>query len=115
MADTQNMTQAITQAAIEAIRTAVQVMTLTRVEAGTELRSESISMGPKIGIPTLKQTTVTWSPTDQSKEFRNIKLEMYNIFQTYNTNNADKVNIIKNWLGRQGLQFLESITQEEHE
>ena len=32
-----------------------------------------------------------------------------------NTNNADRMNIIQIWLSRQGLQFLESARQEEHE
>ena len=54
MADTQTPTQAITQQAIEATNKALKAMAVIRAEAGTEPRSESISMGHRLDRPTLK-------------------------------------------------------------
>ena len=82
------------QATIEATRVAV-VMALTRAEAGTKPRSKSISMGLKLGRPTLKQHTFNGSATGKYAELRNFRLEINNIFQTYNINNAGRVHIIK--------------------
>ena len=61
-------------------------MALDRDETGTELRSKSVSMGPKLGGPALKQLTFDWSAADKHGEFRNVRLEINNITQTYNTN-----------------------------
>ena len=38
-----------------------------------------------------------------------------NILQIHNKCCADRVSVIKNWLGRQSLQFLETLTQAEQE
>ena len=62
-------------------------------------------MGPKLGRLSLKQFTIDWSATDKYRELRNFRFEVNNICQTYDTNNADRVSIIKNWLGRQALQY----------
>ena len=48
-------------------------------------------------------------------ELRNIRLEVGNILQSYNVNNTEKITIIKKWLGRQGLQFTETLTQAKQE
>ena len=37
------------------------------------------------------------------------------MFQTYKISQAERVSIIKSWLGRQGLQLIESLTQAEQE
>ena len=42
-------------------------------------------------------------------------MEVKNMFQNYNINQVERVSIIKNWLGRQGLQQLETLTQDEQE
>ena len=40
-------------------------------------------------------------------------MKVKNMFQNYNINEAERVPIIKkNWLGMQGLQLLETLTQE---
>ena len=36
------------------------------------------------------------------------------MFQNFNFSQAEKVSIIKNWLGSQGLELLETLTQTEH-
>ena len=43
-------------------------------------------------------------------EHENLILEVNTIFKTYNVNNAEKISIIKHWLG---LQFIETLMQEE--
>ena len=84
------------QAAKEGIKVAVQAMAVTTAKEGIMARSKSVSMGPKLGRPTWKQPAFDWSATDKYTEPRNFKLEVNNIFQTYNTNNADRIPIVKN-------------------
>ena len=76
MADTQDMTQTIIKAAIEATKAAVKVMVVTRAEAGTEPRSKSVNMRSKLGGPTLKQCTFDWSATDKYIELRKFRIEV---------------------------------------
>ena len=38
---------------------------------------------------------------------------MNNILSTYNTQQAEKLAVVKNWLECKGLQFLEALTNEE--
>ena len=90
-------------------------MAVIRAAVGTEPKSELISMECKLGRPTLKQSTFDWGATDQYTELSTFRLEASTIFQKYNTNNAGKVHFIKNWLGRQGLQFLYPLTQADQE
>ena len=40
-------------------------------------------------------------------------LEVKNILSTYNMPEHDKIAIVKNWLGRKGLHYIESITDAE--
>ena len=42
-------------------------------------------------------------------------LEVNNILQSYNVYNTEKLTIIKNLLGIQGLQFIKTLTQAEQE
>ena len=37
------------------------------------------------------------------------------MLQNYRINQVERVSIIENWLGKQGLQLLESLTQAEQE
>ena len=60
MADTQNVIQVIKHKAIEATRAAVWVIVVIRSEKGTETKSESINMGPRLSRPTLKKSTFDW-------------------------------------------------------
>ena len=59
----------------------------------------------------MKKPTFNWNSIDKYAELRNFKLEVKNIFPKYSINQAERVPIFKNWLGRQGLQLLESLTQ----
>ena len=42
-------------------------------------------------------------------------MEVKSIFQNCSINQAERVPVIKNWLSRQGLQLLETLTQAEQE
>ena len=43
----------------------------------------------------------------------NLKLEVKNMLQNFNINQAEGISPIQNWLGRQGLQLLETQTERE--
>ena len=53
--------------------------------------------------------------TDKYAELRNLRFKVKNMLQNYRISQAERVPIIKNWLGRQGLQLLELFTQAEQE
>ena len=42
---------------------------------------------------------------------RNLHLHLKNVLSTYNVQEHDKIAIVKNWLGRKGLHYIESITE----
>ena len=48
-------------------------------------------------------------------KLRNFRMEVKIMSQNYNIIQAERVHIIKNWLGKQGLQLLETLTQVEQE
>ena len=75
MADTQDITQAVIQAAVKA-------MAMAGAEASAILRTNAVNAGPKLGKPSLKQLTFHWRLTDKYTVLRNFKLEVNNIFQT---------------------------------
>ena len=57
MVGTQDITQEITEAAIEGAKAAVQTKTVARAKAGTGPRCETVNAGPKQCGSTLKQHT----------------------------------------------------------
>ena len=69
--------------------------------------------GPKIGGPAMKQPTFNWDSEDRYSELKTFKLEVNNILSTYNTPQAEQLAMVKKWLGRKGLQFLETLTNAE--
>ena len=71
--------------------------------------------GPKVGSPTMKQLMLIWNAQDKYSELKTFRLEVNNILSTYNTQQADKLALVKNWLGRKGLQHLETLTNTEKE
>ena len=48
-------------------------------------------------------------------ELRNFKLEVSNMLQNFNWGHTERVLVIKIWLGREGLQLIATLTQEEQE
>ena len=69
--------------------------------------------GPKIGSPTLKQPMFDLDTEDKYSELKTLRLDVINVLSTYNTSQADKLALVKNWLGRKGLQYLETLTNTE--
>ena len=96
--------KAIAKAVAEVPKAAIQAMV-----AATAERPQSM-VGPKIGRPALKQPSSHWEADDKYSELKNIRLEVSNILATYNTPQAEQLVIVKHWLGRKGLQFIESLT-----
>ena len=61
----------------------------------------------------MKQPNFSWEEDDKY-ELQNFMLEVNNIFVSYNTPSTEKLAIVKkNWLGRKGLQFIESLKHTE--
>ena len=61
-----------------------------------------------------KQPIFNWNGKDKYEELQNLKLEVSNK-QDCNLGQTEKVSITKNWLGREGLQLIATLTQEEQE
>ena len=102
MASEQVMNEAIVRAVTEATRVTIQTM----AEAQSE-RMHGIS-GPKIGSPAMKELTFDWNPEDKYSKLKTFRLEVNKVLSTYNTPQTDKLALGKNWLGRKGLQYLET-------
>ena len=66
------------------------------------------SMGPKVG-PMMKQPTFNWDTEDKYSELKNFRLEVHNVFKSYDMPDIEKTALIKNWLVRKGLQLLECL------
>ena len=49
--------------------------------------------------------------TDNYSKHKNLRFDLNNIFLTYMINNMNEAQIIKNWLGMQGLQFIKFLSQ----
>ena len=52
-------------------------------------------MEPKLGWPTLKQPTFNWGATDKYTELENVRLEVNDIFKSYNENDTENINYQK--------------------
>ena len=103
------MSEAIVRAVAEATRIVLQTM----AEAQAERMHDG--SGPKLGGPTMKQPLFDWDAQDKYSELKTFRLEVNNFLSTYNTPQTDKLALVKNWLGRKGLQYLEMLTTAEKE
>ena len=61
----------------------------------------------------MKQPTFDWGAKEKYAELRSFELEVKIMPQNFHLNQTERVSIIKNCLGRQGLQLLETIMQTE--
>ena len=50
---------------------------------------------------------------DKYRELKTFRLEVNNILSMYNIPQAEQLVMVKNWLGRKGLPFLETLMNEE--
>ena len=105
------ITQTFAQAAVETLKAAVQAIAVAVNEGSSRARRNTASTEPKIHGPTLRQPAFDWGLADKYTELRNFRLEVNNILQSYNVNNTERIAVIKNWLGRQGLKLIEIFTQ----
>ena len=103
MAD-QIMSEAITKAVAEATRIVIQTMVETQTQRTTS------TTGPKLGGPVLKQSNFNWEVANKYMEWKAFILEVRNVLSTYNAQEQDKIAMVKNWLGRKGLHYIESLT-----
>ena len=102
-----NMSEVIAKAVAEATKIAIQPM------ADIQVQQISSQHRPRLGSPALKQPTFNWKATDKYTESKAFMLEVQNVIPSYNIQEGEKITIIKNWIGRRGLQFIDSLTQEE--
>ena len=68
--------------------------------------------GPKLGSPAMKQLTFNWEAEDKYNELKTFRLEVNNILSTFNSRQNEQLVMVNNWLGRKGLQFVETLTNE---
>ena len=101
------MNEVITKAIAGVTRVAIQIIMETQSQ-----RSEGQG-GPKLGSPALKQPQFNWEAADKYTEQKAFILKVRNVLSTYNAQEQEKITTVKNWLGRKGLQYLESLTEGE--
>ena len=101
------MNEAIIKAVAEATRVAIRAFVETQSQ-----RPEG-QQGPKLGCPALRQPQFNWEATDKYTKWKMFIPEVRNVLSTYNAQDQDKIAIVKNWLGRKGLHYLESLTEAE--
>ena len=59
----------------------------------------------------MKQPQFNWEAANKYMEWKAFMLEVRNMLSTYNTQEQEKIAMVKNWLGRKGLHYLESLTE----
>ena len=99
------MNEAILKAVVEATRAMIQTM--------VESHQRQEVQGPKLGSPALKQPQFNWEVIDKYTEWKASVLEVRNVLSTYNAPKQEKIAMVKNWLVREGLHYLESLTEGE--
>ena len=97
------------KAVAEATGVAIQAM------AETQAQRMPNTSGPKVGSPALRQTSFNWEVTDKYTKWKTFILDVRNLLTTYNLQEMDKIAMIKNWLGRKGLHYIENLTEREKE
>ena len=89
----QNMSEPIAKAVAEATKIAIQTM------ADIQVQQINSQHGPRLGGPALQQPTFNWEATDKYTEWKAFMLKVQNVIPSYNTQEGEKITIIKNWLG----------------
>ena len=105
----QIMSKAIMKAVAEATRIVIQTI------AETQVQRIPSTTGPKLGGLTLKQPNFNWEASDKYTEWKVFILEVRNMLSSYNAQETDKIAMVKSWLGRKGLHYIESLTESEKE
>ena len=63
----------------------------------------------------MKQPMFDWNAEDKYSKLKTFRLEVNNVLSMYNTPQTDKLAVVKNWLGRKGFQYLETLMVVEKE
>ena len=61
----------------------------------------------------MKQLQFNWDVADKYTEWKAFILEVRNMICTYNAHKQEKIAMVKNWLGRKGLHYIECLTEVE--
>ena len=61
----------------------------------------------------MRQPTFNWDAEDKYSELKTFRLKVNKILSTYNIPQMEQLVMVKNWLGRKSLQFLETLTNTE--
>ena len=113
MAELEAIQTVATQVAIQAAMAAVMVM--MEVDAGPTSGTNAVSSGEacrhRHGVPALRQPSFNWNTPDDYVELLSFEMEVTNILQarTYKLTEDETVPIIRNWLGREGLQLIQTL------
>ena len=91
--------QAVANETIAKAVAEVTKMAIQPVETVAAERQQSAA-GPKIGRPAMKQPSFKWEADDKYSKLKNFRLEVNDIISSCNTPEAEKLAIVKNWLGR---------------
>ena len=92
----------------ESARVTIQAM--TGITVGTTQH-----VGPRLEGPIMKWWTFNCEAEDKYSKLNNFRLKVNNMFKYYSRPQAEQITIDKNWLGRRGLQFSETLTKTEQE
>ena len=82
------------------------------MDAGSRLATDTASpresQRQRHGGPALEQPALNWEAQEKYVELYILKYEVTNTLQTkrYQPNDEERVPLIKNWLGREGLQLI---------
>ena len=68
---------------------------------------------PKAGSLALKQLQFNLDMADKYTEWKAFIMEVRIVISTYNACKQEKIAMVKNWLGRKGLHYIESLTDVE--
>ena len=107
MVTEQIMSRPVAKAVAETMRAAIQAMAKTAAEWPQGMA------GPKTDGPAMKQPTFNWDSEDKYSKLKTFKHEINNILFTYNTSEVEQLAMVKNWLGKKGLPFLETLMNAE--
>ena len=108
------MTETIIQAVIEA--TIAAIMALREV-GNPVIIARSVNIAPRSSRPVLKESTFDCKVVDEYQELCNFEIEVKNIFMTNSshTQESERVLIILNWLGWEGLGFVQTLKKEKQD
>ena len=116
MENAQSVTQGIMQAAIGTTKVSIQAMSEAAGPTnGNNALATTAGLRTRSSRPALEQLTYNWKAHDKYNELLNF--ESKNIFMTKRceTCNNKRVPMIRNWLGHEGLHFVQTLTNDENE